>query len=1445
MSEFDNYRKDTNLNESWDDSVDLIFQCLSWDGDNQFVQIEEAIGKKRAVYALKHVIKLYGVSQEGHSISVCINDFQPYFFIKVDDDCSIKTKNEIMRSIKESMKEFLADGILSAEIIKRKEFYGFTNKKDFKFIKFTFQNTSSMKKCERVISEGIKVGKETKFYKLYESNIIPFMRFMHERNIQAAGWVKIPGCKYNISENKKSNCQLDVDVDWQDVYFHKNKKMSPFLIASFDIECNSSHGDFPLANKNYKKLGYELFDTYNKIFDNKQNRTMTQLGKREVIKSMLWRAFSEGIKEKYTDVVNTSKITKDLSINGLKLKEFVKNEVSLVYTIDNEKPFLDTFDFMSKKIFTVINRQETYKILTLDIMRNLETGITKYDSERQIKDKVTDLIEDAFSDQQSSKRFGNAVHTIFTKVNKKPNKRVILEVSHTIAKNIKSLFKKVKLIMDIEDSDINYILNLFTKMETQPRSKMNTKIRDIYEIEEEDTGILITYIQQCMNSIRSIMDETFPDIDNSRVTYCKRITNILDDGFPKVNGDKVVQIGTTVQRFGETGCFLKHMITLKGCAPIEGAIVESYDTEEEVLLAWTRFIGELDPDIITGYNILGFDFDFIWERAEALGIIDKFALLGRERHQAKNEDGKRQKEWTTKPSELIIKKLSSSALGDNILKYISMEGRVIVDLLKVVQKDFNLVSYKLDYVAENFINDKLKKIENNKIYVNSIKTLNIGNYITISIGKDEHYKDKKLQITDISAEEGWIKIDETIDDIDALMSKKPKWTLAKDDVSPKEIFELQDGTDYDRKRVAVYCIQDCALCITLIEKLKLITNNIGMANVCFVPISYLFLRGQGIKIYSLVSKECRDAGYLIPLLKKENSEEENLTKEYLKNDKFEYGEDDTLPPPENDGGYEGAIVLDPEPGIYLDTPVAVLDYSSLYPSSMISENLSHDSYIIEDDPDSEKYLGDEGKDLLKTLGYGIIDSDHDVYEWIDPRKKSKGKRKVGKKMCRFVQPLDGSKSIIPEILKKLLNARKSTRKKIKYETIEYGDKSVSGLVNTIKDDDSKLMVIDEDGEKHTINTAEIKKRFKTFSVFEQAVFDGLQLAYKLTANSLYGQIGARTSSIYMKDIAATTTATGRMLLYLAKEKVEEKFEGSKIVYGDTDSIFINFNPKKKGREGLKESIKMGIEAEEYIQQFLKAPHKLEYEKTFWPFILFSKKRYIGNKYEFDTGENDYKETSMGIVLKRRDNAEIVKHCYGGVIKILMNKKNVEASITFLKEELRKLLDGKFGVDMLVITKSLRGFYKNPDQIAHKVLADRIGVRDPGNKPKSNDRIPYVYIETKGQVKLQGDKIETPGFIKENNLKPDYMFYITNQIMKPVAQIYSLIVENLKGFKYEKDYFEKKHKILLKEKTPEKALDKLNDLKFKETCSIIFGDIIRIAENRKTKSTTITDFFKVV
>ena len=124
----------------------------------------------------------------------------------------------------------------------------------------------------------------------------------------------------------------------------------------------------------------------------------------------------------------------------------------------------------------------------------------------------------------------------------------------------------------------------------------------------------------------------------------------------------------------------------------------------------------------------------------------------------------------------------------------------------------------------------------------------------------------------------------------------------------------------------------------------------------------------------------------------------------------------------------------------------------------------------------------------------------------------------------------------------------------------------------------------------------------------------------------------------------------------------------------------------------------------------------------------------------------------------------------------MNTGNIKID-TILKKSL-KLIAGQF-LDLLVITKSLKPTYcyKNPSGIAHWVLAKRMGDRDPGNKPQPNSRIPYAYIvkkQKRGEKILQGDRIESPKYILDNNLKLDYEFYITNQIKRPVSQIYDLI-----------------------------------------------------------------------
>jgi DNA polymerase elongation subunit (family B) len=168
------------------------------------------------------------------------------------------------------------------------------------------------------------------------------------------------------------------------------------------------------------------------------------------------------------------------------------------------------------------------------------------------------------------------------------------------------------------------------------------------------------------------------------------------------------------------------------------------------------------------------------------------------------------------------------------------------------------------------------------------------------------------------------------------------------------------------------------------------------------------------------------------------------------------------------------------------------------------------------------------------------------------------------------------------------------------------------------------------------------------------------------------------------------------------------------------------------------------------------------------------------------------------------------------------------------------------MDKLTITKALRSDYKNPNQIAHKVLADRIGKRDPGNKPKPGDRIKFAFVATGDKKALQGDKIETPEYIVSANLPVDYTHYITNQLMKPLLQLFSLAVDQIwrnqgkmgaiKTYQKELVQLEREYPDL---ETFMKKKEKLSSQKVK---ALLFDKVLTQIHNEKHGIQAITQFF---
>jgi hypothetical protein len=231
-------------------------------------------------------------------------------------------------------------------------------------------------------------------------------------------------------------------------------------------------------------------------------------------------------------------------------------------------------------------------------------------------------------------------------------------------------------------------------------------------------------------------------------------------------------------------------------------------------------------------------------------------------------------------------------------------------------------------------------------------------------------------------------------------------------------------------------------------------------------------------------------------------------------------------------------------------------------------------------------------------------------------------------------------------------------------------------------------------------------------------------------------------------------------------------------------------------------------------------------------------------YEEDANKGKLKY--MGLSLKRRDSCDYLKDTYGGILNILMKENSIKPAIDFLEKSLSDLIKGNVAMDKLMITKALRSDYKNPQQIAHRVLADRIGQRDPGNKPRPGDRMRFVHIVNDTKKALQGEKIETPEFIVANDLKIDYIFYITNQLMKPLQQLLGLALEQIWAYQNKHGMIKTFKKDMVQ---MEKEYDNLEILmkKREKYCSakikiLLFDKVLNKINNDKHNIQEITNFF---
>lgn len=289
------------------------------------------------------------------------------------------------------------------------------------------------------------------------------------------------------------------------------------------------------------------------------------------------------------------------------------------------------------------------------------------------------------------------------------------------------------------------------------------------------------------------------------------------------------------------------------------------------------------------------------------------------------------------------------------------------------------------------------------------------------------------------------------------------------------------------------------------------------------------------------------------------------------------------------------------------------------------------------------------------------------------------------------------------------------------------------------------------------------------------VYNGKQLAYKISMNSVYGFTGASKGMLPCVPIASTVTLIGRGMIQRSKEYVEEHFPGAKVRYGDTDSIMVEFDVGgRTGQEAIDYSWELGERASKEITAIFKSPNELELEKVYCPYFLYSKKRYAAKKWEGPI-PCSFKEIDIkGLQVIRRDNCPFVREVCQTLIDMILESSNPERPLEFIEEQKKMLLEGKVPMEKLVLSKRLADSYKNQN-LAHVAVRNKMRERAPGSEPQSGDRVQFVILTHPEKKAQMFKKSESYEYARDNNLTLDYQYYLKHQFENPVKDLLEPLV----------------------------------------------------------------------
>lgn len=311
---------------------------------------------------------------------------------------------------------------------------------------------------------------------------------------------------------------------------------------------------------------------------------------------------------------------------------------------------------------------------------------------------------------------------------------------------------------------------------------------------------------------------------------------------------------------------------------------------------------------------------------------------------------------------------------------------------------------------------------------------------------------------------------------------------------------------------------------------------------------------------------------------------------------------------------------------------------------------------------------------------------------------------------------------------------------------------------------------------------QVRRRMKDCAADAYKIMDKQQLAYKVTANSIYGITGVGTNGVLpLTAVAMCITRTGRENIMRVAKILNDDY-GASVVYGDTDSNYVTFPVKMAVSELYSYAERVASE----ISLKFPRPMQLEFEQSVYLFLVMMKKKYVYRKYLRDGTLDRSNIGKRGVCLVRRDTFPLLKNTYERVVSMTLDRCEFGEIMNFIVSVFNELYT-RPDYEQLVMSQSFREVneYKRGTlapqvdceerrEIVSKIpavgqLVDRM--KRSGEFDQEGDRVNFVYVQNllptaKTAAKIQSVKY----FLKYRDQLHLNTDYYAERLVQPLDQI---------------------------------------------------------------------------